>query len=76
MKMDLRVLASRICDVLWTAAEETNWDRDLAVAWVEKIVLNDPELSSAVIDLTHEDQKAVIESVLLELAERRAPRAQ
>jgi hypothetical protein len=45
--------------------------RDLYPNW-----LNDPELSSAVIDLTHEDQKAVIESVLLELAERRAPRAQ
>ena len=68
-KSEIETLADQMAEVIWTSIEQAGWDKEVALAWIQKIAPNHRELAGALIALPVEDQKAVIRLTIQKLAE-------
>jgi hypothetical protein len=74
-KSEIETLADQMAEVIWTSIEEAGWDKEVALAWIQKIASNHRELKGALIALPIEDQTAIIQLTIQKLAKRREPKA-
>jgi hypothetical protein len=72
---EVETLADQMVEIIWTSIEEAGWDKDVALAWIQKVAPDRRELAGVLIALPIEDQKAVIQLTIQKLAKRRAPQA-